>query len=54
MTTRKTILLYCDEQVQFNRYQGRYGAPRIYLELIDQYGYDGSVARVKRLMHQAG
>lgn len=54
MTTRKTILLYCDEQVQFNRYQGRYGAPRNYLELLDQYGYDGSLARVKRLMHQAG
>ena len=54
MTTRNAILLYCDEQVQFNRYRGRYGAPRIYLELIDQYGCDGNLARVKRLMHQAG
>ena len=38
----------------FNQYQRRYGAPRIYRELIEQYGYDGSLARVKRLMRQAG
>jgi transposase InsO family protein len=38
----------------FNQYQRRYGAPRIHCELIDQYGYDGSLARVKRLMRQAG
>ena len=38
----------------FSRYQGRYGAPRIHRELIDRYGYDGSLARVKRLMRQAG
>jgi putative transposase len=44
----------------FNQYQGRYGAPRIHgprppgRELIDQYGYDGSLARVRRLMRQAG
>ena len=38
----------------FNQYQRRYGAPRIYRELIEQYGYDGRLARVKRLMRQAG
>ena len=38
----------------FNRYQGRYGAPRIHRELIEQNDYDGSLARVKRLMRQAG
>lgn len=38
----------------FNRYQGRYGAPRIHRELMEQYDYDGSLARVKRLMRQAG
>ena len=38
----------------FNRYQGRYGAPRIHRELIQQYDCDGSLARVKRLMRQAG
>ena len=38
----------------FNGYQGRYGAPRIHRELIEQYDYNGSLARVKRLMRQAG
>lgn len=38
----------------FNQYQRRYGAPRIHRELIEHYGYDGSLARVKRLMRQAG
>jgi putative transposase len=38
----------------FNQYQRRYGAPRIYRELIARYGYKGSLARVKRLMRQAG
>ena len=38
----------------FSQYQRRYGAPRIYRELMEQYGYDGSLARVKRLMRQAG
>ena len=38
----------------FNQYQRRYGAPRIYREMMEQYGYDGSLARVKRLMRQAG
>ena len=38
----------------FNQYQRRYGAPRIHRELKEQYDYDGSLARVKRLMRQAG
>ena len=38
----------------FSQYQRRYGAPRIYREMMEQYGYDGSLARVKRLMRQAG
>ena len=38
----------------FNQYQRRDGAPRIHRELMEQYGYDGSLARVKRLMRQAG
>ena len=38
----------------FSQYQRRYGAPRIYREMMEQYGYDGSLTRVKRLMRQAG
>ena len=38
----------------FNQDQRRYGAPHIHRELMEQYGYDGSLARVKRLMRQAG
>jgi putative transposase len=41
-------------KTRFNQYQRRYGAPRIYRELMEPYGYDGSLARVKRLMRQAG
>ena len=46
--------LSVDIRKEFESHRGRYGAPRLYRVLCEQYGYTGSLNRIQTLMRAMG